>query len=336
MPLTYPGSRTAIRQSYLRRHFPEIGIDPILQSITTKTMSQYDIVFKKWWAFNSQNHSDPFDYNLHNVITFLSQISHSGCSFSNINTHKSALTLLLNFKEQDQNMIKRFIKGLYNINPPKPRYNTTWDPYPVLVYLSKWHPLNTLSIKQLTFKVTVLLALISAQRLQTLSKINIDHINVTSENLQIFIPDRLKTSGKNKTQPVLIIPFFTQNPEWCLASAIIEYIKITSFFRPIQIKKLFLTIKKPIHAASAQTISHWIKNILHECGIDTTIFTGYSSRHAATSAAHRGGINIESIRKAAGWSSKSEIFAKFYNKSILPDPSAFAKSVFKGSNISLV
>lgn len=103
--------------------------------------------------------------------------------------------------------------------------------------------------------------------------------------------------------------------------------------RPKQENRLILTLKNPIHAASSQTISHWIKNVLEECGINTKIFSAYSSRHASTSAAFKGGANIESIRKAAGWTERSKVFSKFYNKPIVPDISDFAHSVFKGSGI---
>lgn len=227
------------------------------------------------------------------------------------------------------------MRGLYNINPPKPKYNTMWDPHIVLTHLAKWFPLNTLSLKELTQKMVVLLALITAHRIQTLCKIDIDHIKESTENLSIFIPERIKTSNLNKNQPVLIIPFFKENPELCLALTIIEYLKRTKDLRPNETKRLILTIKKPVHPANPQTVSHWIKNILNKCGIDTDIYSGYSCRHAATSAAYRGGANIETIRRAAGWSVNSQMFAKFYHKPILPSPLDFATKVFKGSHIDL-
>lgn len=51
-------------------------------------------------------------------------------------------------------------------------------------------------LKQLYFKVVVLLALISGQRLQTLTKINIKHINQTKDNLQVFVIENIKISGR--------------------------------------------------------------------------------------------------------------------------------------------
>lgn len=241
--------------------------------------------------------------------------------------------MIFTLKEDDQNIIKRILKGMYNSNPPKPKYNFTWDPHPVLNKMAEWFPLDKISVKQLTFKMVVLLALISGQRLQTLAKINIKHIKETNDSLQVFIIEKLKTSGKNRLQPVLILPFFREKPELCLASVILQYLKVTASLRPEKEEKLILTLKNPIHAASSQTISHWIKHILGDCGIDTDIFSAYSSRHASTSAAFRGGANIESIRKAAGWTERSKVFSNFYNKPLVADSCDFANSLLRGSGI---
>ncbi|VEN48392.1 unnamed protein product, partial [Callosobruchus maculatus] len=70
-----------------------------------------------------------------------------------INTYKSALAMIITFKEEDQCIIKRVLKGMYNSNPPKPKYDYTWDPHPVLTKMAEWYPFDKLSLKQLTFKM---------------------------------------------------------------------------------------------------------------------------------------------------------------------------------------
>lgn len=67
--------------------------------------------------------------------------------------------------------------------------------------------------------------------------------------------------------------------------------------------------------------------MLKDSGIDTTIFSAYSTRHASTSAASRSEISIDCILKTAGWSSKSETFAKFDKRDLIKDKSAFALSI---------
>ena len=71
------------------------------------------------------------------------------------------------------------MKGLFHINPPKPHYSCTWDVSKVLSYiLSSLFPLDGLSMKILTLKLTALIALSTAPRAQTLVSMNLDLMNV--------------------------------------------------------------------------------------------------------------------------------------------------------------
>lgn len=112
----------------------------------------------------------------------------------------------------------------------------------------------------------------------------------------------------------MIFRHFDEQPALFIVSLLRLYISKTennSLTEPPS--ALFLTFKKPIRNASTQTISRWIKLTLSEGGIDTSVFTTHSTRHATSSAAARGGITVEDIRKAAGWSQTSLTFANFYN-----------------------
>lgn len=52
-----------------------------------------------------------------------------------------------------------------------PKYSITWDPGSVLDYLASLYPLKSVTLEMLTIKLATLLALSTAQGLQTLSKI---------------------------------------------------------------------------------------------------------------------------------------------------------------------
>ena len=81
-------------------------------------------------------------------------------------------------------------------------------------------------------------------------------------------------------------------------------------------KIYFIATMKPYKAVSAQTIGHWIKALLSKAGIDTKLFTAYSTKHAAVSTAHKRGVDIDLIRKRAEWTFRFQTFFKFYNRSI--------------------
>nr|CAI5843322.1 unnamed protein product [Callosobruchus analis] len=331
-PSPYPGCGTFIRMAFLKKNIPEEAIPILLASVSEKTMKQYNTVFTRWWEFCIKNTIEPFEYNLSGIISFIKSILDKDFSFSSINTHRSALSLVIDIPEKDKSIVSRYFKGIYNLKTPTPKYSFTWDPSLVLVYLEKLYPIEQLSLEKLSHKLVMLMALTSAHRLQTISLIKIQNILVTEDQVEIRIPDRIKTSGKNRCQPTLRFPFFIEKPELCVASTICHYLKITKVLRSPLEDRLVLTIKKPHRAASSQSLSRWLKNILTTCGIDTNIFKGYSTRHAATSAAARAGLNIEIIRETAGWTNKSDVFNKFYHKPLARDDSTFAKAVLTYQN----
>ena len=70
-------------------------------------------------------------------------------------------------------IISRFMKGIFKINPPTPRYKTTWDPHIVLNYLSSLGTGDNLTLKLLSMKLLMLTSLVSAQRGQSLHMLDI-------------------------------------------------------------------------------------------------------------------------------------------------------------------
>lgn len=147
----------------------------------------------------------------------------------------------------------------------------------------------------------------------------------SAEGYEIEIPDRIKTSRPGAYQPFLVLPYFSENSKLCIASTLDTYIHKTSRLRG-EIDSLFLTIKKPIRAVSAAIIGKWIKAAMSRCGISEK-FTAHLTRHAATSAALKRGLDLESIRKTASWSKNSQVFAKHYNRVIVSNKKLFVETL---------
>lgn len=174
--------------------------------------------------------------------------------------------------------------------------------------------------------MVILLALTTAHRVQTFAAIKTDNIIQSTEEVQILVPDLLKTSNPKRTQPLLRLPLFKLNINLCVANALIQYVKKTVKLRLDT--SLFVSYKKPYGKVSSQTLSRWIKEMLANSGIDTTIFKSHSTRHASTSAASRAGVNLDEIRKTAGWTDNSSVFAKYYNCQ-LKEQLSFAESILQ-------
>lgn len=308
----------------MRRAVPNISLETMLASLSENTLKQYECTYKAWWNFCIINKTDLFCASVPMVMQFLSELFNSGASYGTLNSHRSALSLLIGTRIGTDDRLKRLFKGFYRSKPPLSKYSVTWNPSLVLDTLSNWQPNHSLSLDKLTKKLVTLLALCTAQRAQTLSLININNISSTESGIYINITDIIKTSGPGRSQPVLFIPFYEKS-EICPAKTLQCYISHTNSIRE-SIEKLLLTSKKPYKAATPSTISRWIKNTLTESGINTTIFSSHSTRHASTSTAKSRGISLDIIRQTAGWTGTSQTFANFYNRPIISDPN-FANTI---------
>jgi len=213
------------------------------------------------------------------------------------------------------------------LRPAKPKYDRTWDVSIAFQKIEEWFPLEELTLDCLTERLALLLALGTAHRTQTLALIKLSNMKRSREGYEIEISDRIKTSQPGAYQPLLVLPFFLENPKLCIASTVDAYIQKTLQVRG-EIDNLFLTTRKPLRAASAATIGRWIKMPMSRCGISER-FTAHSTRHAATSAALKKGIDLETIRKTASWSKNSQVFAKHYNRVIISTKKSFVETLMQ-------
>lgn len=298
----------------------------MLASLSDSTIKQYSGTYKLWWQFCTAKAVDIFEPNKSSVLSFLSKQFREGCAYGTLNSHRSALSLLLGNNIGSDECVKRLLKGAYKLKPSQPKYVYTWNPQLVLNYISSWFPNTGLNLEKITKKLAILLALCTAHRVQTISLIKLENITITETGIRIAISDIIKTSAPGREQPLLLLPFFGENISICPATALKDYIFVTENKRTVSQGNLLLTYKPPHRAASSQTISRWIKQVLSESGVDVSMFSAHSTRHASTSAASRAGVSIDTIRKTAGWTSSSNIFAQFYHRTIVDDGN-FARSI---------
>ncbi|XP_073952952.1 uncharacterized protein [Choristoneura fumiferana] len=331
--IAFPGSRNLLRQAFRLRNLPEGSLDITIASLAASTLKQYNTTYTKWWAFCRQYKLDVYKASIPQILQFLTYRFEENASYSTLNTDRSALALLMEGSIGTDDRIARFIKGVYRLRPPIPKYVSMWDPSRVLRLLTNWPENSFLSLEKVTKKLSILLALASAQRVQTLSAIKINNINEYESKILINITDVIKTSVSTKSQPTINLPFFESNPQICPARALKAYLNKTKLIRNNE-PYLWITFKKPHRRASSQSISRWIKCVMSESGIDTSTFSSHSTRHAASSIAKKRGVQWDIIRKAAGWTKNSNTFAKFYDVPIIDDSSSqgsFAMAVL-GNN----
>ena len=119
-------------------------------------------------------------------------------SYSSICTAKAAL---LTYVKVDDSMewgqkqdLSRFLKGVFKMKPPTPKYSHTWDASQVLNYIELLVPLEKLTLKELTLKTLGLIALTSGLRAQTMHLMDIKNMIKYEDCYTFIIEGRTKTT----------------------------------------------------------------------------------------------------------------------------------------------
>ena len=114
----------------------------------------------------------PFPATIINGVNFLSEVYQKELSYIAINTARAALSAVIHPPEGctfgNHPLVARFPKGVFTARPALPRYKEIWDVSVVLKYLKTLYPPEQLSLKDLTLKMTMLIALLSGQRCRTI------------------------------------------------------------------------------------------------------------------------------------------------------------------------
>ena len=291
------------------------------------THKQYNSYFKKWHNFCEERNCNSIESDLKTIIDFLTYLHYQGYSYSGIITAKFALMSLVTVNNSSSWSLdpdlNRFIKGIYNIKPPLPKYSSTWDVDIVLRFLSNWMPLSDLTLKELTLKAVTLVALVSGNRAQSIHQMKLNLFHETQNQMSFYFDCKLKTSNPNKKAQKLILNSF-EDSALCVFHTLQEYLRVTKDLRKDH--HFWISWKKPHDSVGRQTISRWLKQTLQLSGINTSEFGGHSTRMAATSKAHAMGVGLSTILNTAGWASQHN-FVKFYCREKLNNDQDFAKAV---------
>lgn len=299
----------------------------MLGSLSASTVKQYNSSLRSWWIFCRTSAAPLFTPTTAQFLTFLSQRLTGIHSYSSLNTLRSAVSLISHNEIGNHPLVRRFCKGVGALKPPRPRYEYVWDPSPVIAKLATLYPHESLPLAAVTKKLVLLLALGTGHRTQTLAALRLSQISLT-DKLLIRVPDKLKTSAPGRPQPFFSFSPFVGHDSLCIYRLLKHYLDITRSLRPPSCDSLFISLSTPHKAVGQSTVSRWLRSGLAECGIDTEFFAPHSIRHASTSRAATKGVSLEVIRRAAGWTGQSRVFATFYNRPLI-NPEEFTTAVLQ-------
>ena len=327
------GRVACVRRDLQARGFSEGVVTIIRQSWRGATEASYSSAWRMWVGWCCGRGTDPISAPLSEILEFLLVQFQAGKQYRTINSFRSAISMTHNdidgTRVGQHPIVTRFLRGVFNSRPPTPRYGGTWDTDTVLRYLEGVPANPDLTLQQLTQKLAMLLALANADRCSDLAALDVSRCYHQENGVRFVITALTKTRRRGPPLEVFY-PSFPDKPALCPVEALKEYEKRTAPFRPgaFDPSPLFLAVRKPHKPVKPATIGRWLKTVMSQAGIDTSIFTAHSTRGAATSKAKTLGVSLADILKAASWSSSST-FTRFYHRPI--HGQHFGRSVLRGS-----
>ena len=254
------------------------------------------------------------------ILTFLTEIHEKlKLGYSALNTAQSALSSFISLPSGQSvgshPLIKRFMKGIFNLQPPMPRYTQIWDVKVVLNYLCNFSPLENMGLRDLTYKLSMLIALTSTQRIETLHKLKITDLKLTDNAACFYVKELVKQSRPGHVGTTVKLSAYPPDRRLCVVKCLQHYLNRTKNLRKPEESHLFISFRRPYARVSKDTISRWIRTVMELAGVDTTTYKPHSTRAASTSALETSSVPISDILNAAGWT-QEETFRKFYNKPV--------------------
>ncbi len=304
-----------------------------MNSIRGSTSKQYAVQLKKWVAFCNDNDLHVHDFRVPVIIEFLTQLKNrQHLSYKSVSAARSAVgnyALMVHSKYDglmNHPLISKLMKGMANLNPQIKTYQQIWNPQVVLQHLQNMADNQDLSLLYLSKKVAMLAALVTGSRCQTLHKLRRDRMTDTGDCFCCNAPLTLKTSKPDDKEQVIHLPKYVDS-KLCVYSAVKHYKDITDKLRDPASQELFIISRAPFNPAAQSTVAGWIKSVMADAGIDTSLYTTHSTRKASTSQAADVSVPIGTIMKAAGWAN-SNTFARFYRLPVL-NHDMFANAVLR-------
>ena len=190
-----------------------------------------------------------------------------------------------------------------------------------------------LSLRMLTYRTLMLVCLTNIPRASEVTQMTISRKSDLPDRMAFFFKYPTKNdrerSGKYRKKPKepLEVFRFQDDEELCPVSHLQHYLERTFPLRN-GADKIFIALTKPHQGVTPETISRWLRDILKRSGIDTSVFTSHSIRHASSSKAKVRGATVKDIMDKGRWASTST-WHRFYYKQVLGEE-PFQRAVLQG------
>lgn len=314
------GGLEDFRERTVAQGFSEEAASLLEKSWRKGTRSAYSSSWRRWAGWCDERSLDPFHAPVVHVVEFCSDMLKAGYEYSTINGFRSAISALHEPVDGhpigQHPLVKRALAGVFNEKPPMPKYTDTWDVGQVLAYIKQLGKNTDLTDKVLTHKLTMLLALTTANRASELHGFNLEFMKDEGDSIEFVIHKLTKTRRVGQKPITVVLTGFPDQPEWDVLVCLRTYIRRSLLWRQgVEQHQLLLSTVPPHKPVVTSTISGWLKHFMAAAGLDTTKYQGHSVRSAATSRAKAAGLSVKEIMERANWRN-AKTFHRFYDRSV--------------------
>ncbi|XP_070410731.1 uncharacterized protein [Nothobranchius furzeri] len=299
----------------------------------------------KWAAFQNwcaERNVQALSCQLADVLSFLQILMDRGLAFSTVKTYAAAISSChQGFGDRsvfNHPLTKRFLKGVRRNRPVSRPLFPQWDLTVVLHGLSEapFEPLDQVSLKFLSLKTALLLALASVNRVSDITALSVapaclrireDGGSAVLCPNPAFVPKSINASFKSRSISLagLFPPPHNSEEEaashlLCPVRALARYVSRTSGIR--RSRNLFVHYRESSlgQVLSAQRLSRWLCDAISlaytSSGRDPPEALGaHSARGISSSMALLSGVSMEDICQAASWASSCS-FTRYYLRDV--------------------
>ncbi|XP_021322973.1 uncharacterized protein [Danio rerio] len=335
-----------------RANLNTLGLSPrviatIQNARASSTRSLYDCKWRVFEEWCEERRLISYQCSVADILGFLQGLMDCGKSFSTIKVYLAAITAChVGFDGSTAGqhpLIRRFMKGARRSLPVTRRVVPEWDLSMVLDALTH-HPFETLeaiSLKHLSFKTALLLALASAKRVSDLHALSVHpsciKFSLSGEKVSLrpnpaFMPKCFPNfSCEGVELSAFHPPPFSSTEDQrlnalCPVRALRAYINRTSSFR--RSDQLFISWAPPNRGnpISKQRLSHWLVEAISLAYESKGVrppggLRAHSTRGMAASWALFRGVSLQDICAAASWASP-HTFVRYYRLDVTQTPVA--------------
>ena len=186
----------SIRRQHMAKGVSEKAAELLPAGWSKGTNKAYQSGWARWIRWSSEWEVDPVSCGIQPFLDFLADLYGEGLQYRSINSVRSAVSMTHNTIEGvptgQHPLVSRMMRGIYNSRPPEPQYSTTWDAAAVLSWVKEQGENKDISLKELSGKLALLMALVRTNRTSELHALDLRFRSYTPEGVQFKLASLAK------------------------------------------------------------------------------------------------------------------------------------------------